>query len=1182
MADTITLRAYLHDLNKLVDNESPTEVISHCRYILQHFPQNVATYRLLGKALLQKGHNEGLPEHFVQAADIFQRVLSVVPDDPVAHLALSEIREQDGAVEQAIWHMERAQEKLPGNALIREALRKLYTRRTGLEGGGTDKLQLSQGALARQYASSQLYDEAIMELRQALHAEPERVDLQMLLAKLLWESQHRVEAGEVAVEVLERLPYCLDANILMAQLWLAYGRPSDAQQFLDRVEALDPYAAGAVLQPGQDKPDPNVLPRLDYTARAAANLSAETPEWVHDLDEIDEYGSGFGTPGGGAQSVDRIDTAAVFGDQAADAPPDWAQDFGASGEEAVPDWFAAPAPQQEHVEAEAEPAIPSWLDDEAPEADLPEAAPHDLAGAEPDVEPGEVPDWFQMVTGAQDEAAHDEDAGAALPDWDSGAPADQWTTEAPGDDELLDALAGGEFSAERDDTGAITDEAPATPDWFSDLGNAASVDGPTTEGEAIDPLAWLNEEPEAEAGQPDDSAPDEEAAVDWLPYSAEDDQPRTLEEWQQTIATGDEPGAQEAGGFLSDDDEIEDLDRLFDALNAAEAAGDELEAEAADTFADEFATPTADAAAPTDDWLAMFREEEADVEDVPEAESPAPEAALRQSDAPQWNAPLDAAPAQDEHVEPLVDAPESEAPSMDPSFDETRAAFDEQPSSPEPEQPGMSEMLASDIAEETDIFSPLAGAGAEMDDLLGDAALAADDDLLSALSAASEDDDWLQQLGAEASAPSSPALDSTADDALSEDDIMAIFGEMETAPPEQTPTEPPLTEQAFDLSELLSESADTDWSEAEPADTESARPGAFAATDMADEVDQDDAAPAWAVDESAPAESEVVEPAESEAPEGWVAELSDDEAAAPASEFAAEDDGELADSQLAERPGLFGLARAVEQAQQSEVPDWMTGLEIEDSDAAEADVGEPQDVAYDPFEGGDPANVPTYESAGHTGILQPDEEPDWMLAFSPEPGDADAVVSEEEEALPDFAAADLVDEAPEDAVAAFDAAAQTPDEPPSEPSPERSYDGVEWDMPGDDLILGVEPEPEPRAETEADIPDWLSAITQSASTEVDDLLPDEDDLFAAGDMQAAPDWLREIEEPASDEEWGGVPETPSVDDLAPIADLADTRDALPSEPEDEDEFDGSFSFTDREPTWLRRASQWREDGTERD
>lgn len=207
MADTITLRAYLHDLNKLVDNESPTEVISHCRYILQHFPQNVATYRLLGKALLQKGHNEGLPEHFVQAADIFQRVLSVVPDDPVAHLALSEIREQDGAVEQAIWHMERAQEKLPGNALIREALRKLYTRRTGLEGGGTDKLQLSQGALARQYASSQLYDEAIMELRQALHAEPERVDLQMLLAKLLWESQHRVEAGEVAVEVLERLPY---------------------------------------------------------------------------------------------------------------------------------------------------------------------------------------------------------------------------------------------------------------------------------------------------------------------------------------------------------------------------------------------------------------------------------------------------------------------------------------------------------------------------------------------------------------------------------------------------------------------------------------------------------------------------------------------------------------------------------------------------------------------------------------------------------------------------------------------------------------------------------------------------------------------------------------------------------------------------------------------------------------
>ena len=50
-----TLRAYLDELNLLLEQEALEEVIGHCRHILQHFPKNVETYRLLGRALLEKG-----------------------------------------------------------------------------------------------------------------------------------------------------------------------------------------------------------------------------------------------------------------------------------------------------------------------------------------------------------------------------------------------------------------------------------------------------------------------------------------------------------------------------------------------------------------------------------------------------------------------------------------------------------------------------------------------------------------------------------------------------------------------------------------------------------------------------------------------------------------------------------------------------------------------------------------------------------------------------------------------------------------------------------------------------------------------------------------------------------------------------------------------------------------------
>ena len=123
---TTTLRAYIREIDSLIEQEQLDEAIAHSRYILQTFPKYVECYRLLGKAYLEA-------KRFGDAADIFQRVLSAVPDDFVSHIGMSIVREDEGNLDSAIWHMERAFETNPANPAIQQELKRLIGRRDGFD-----------------------------------------------------------------------------------------------------------------------------------------------------------------------------------------------------------------------------------------------------------------------------------------------------------------------------------------------------------------------------------------------------------------------------------------------------------------------------------------------------------------------------------------------------------------------------------------------------------------------------------------------------------------------------------------------------------------------------------------------------------------------------------------------------------------------------------------------------------------------------------------------------------------------------------------------------------------------------------------------------------------------------------------------------------------------------------------
>lgn len=334
----VNLRTYIQEIDSLIEEgQQIDEAIAHCRHILQTYPKHIETYRLLGKAYLES-------KRFGDAADIFQRVLSAIPDDLVSHAGMAIIREDEGNLDASIWHMERASEAKPGNAAIEQELKRLIGRRDGVE---PQRIRPTRGALARMYYNGELYPYAANELRMALEEDGDRPDLQILLAKAFWHTDQRIEAANLCNQILEKLPYCYDANRIAAALLQASGKSDEAVRNLRRLIALDAYRAFI------DSP-------MDDANQVEGNAI-----------QIERYAWSPGRP-----------LPPSEGEQ-----PDWAASLGVDF-------------RGERQASPKEKEVPTWLKySESPEQQEPmETEPvspvHPFAGAKPP--PGvEIPDWMQ-------------------------------------------------------------------------------------------------------------------------------------------------------------------------------------------------------------------------------------------------------------------------------------------------------------------------------------------------------------------------------------------------------------------------------------------------------------------------------------------------------------------------------------------------------------------------------------------------------------------------------------------------------------------------------------------------------------------------------------------------------------------------------------------------------------------
>ncbi len=510
----VTLRAYGREIDQLIEREKLEEAIAHCRHILQTYPKHLETYRLLGKAYLEA-------KRYGDAADIFQRVLSAVPDDFVAHIGMAIVREDEGNLDAAIWHMERAFETNPSNPAIQQEMKRLIGRRDGLE---PHKVRLTRGALARMYAHGELFPQAIAELRSALQEDPERPDLQVLLAEMYWRTEQRDEATSIANQVLTKLPYCMEANRILAANLQARDRVEEAALYHRRLAGLDPYAAfveSAMVDPSTIEETAVSVERSDWQPGGALPESGPVqPGWAATLgmemrqDRERDQGDKPELPQTGPlpswlePGEPPPFEATGVEDEAASESVQEAKELAESAE---PEWLTE---ETESLEETEEP-VPGESEDEFM-SELSEAGDIQPETAEAKGGDGssEIPDWMQ-------EAGWSESTGEAVDAPVSFSDAELRSLEAgqlPADQPSAEADDGELAPAELPDwvrNIAPGDEQPAVgrPDWIPETDDDLESD--EAEGFPIDPptdVPSLEQEAELEP-QEDEPAPSFPSAV---------------------------------------------------------------------------------------------------------------------------------------------------------------------------------------------------------------------------------------------------------------------------------------------------------------------------------------------------------------------------------------------------------------------------------------------------------------------------------------------------------------------------------------------------------------------------------------------------------------------------------------------------------------------------------------------
>ena len=91
------------------------------------------------------------------------------------------------------------------------------------------------------YARGNQYRQAVAEIKSLLVEAPDRIDLEILLARMYYSLNMKSESTDLCGKLLEKFPHCLEANRIMHKILLDSGKKADAKSYKQKIIGLDPY-----------------------------------------------------------------------------------------------------------------------------------------------------------------------------------------------------------------------------------------------------------------------------------------------------------------------------------------------------------------------------------------------------------------------------------------------------------------------------------------------------------------------------------------------------------------------------------------------------------------------------------------------------------------------------------------------------------------------------------------------------------------------------------------------------------------------------------------------------------------------------------------------------------------------------------------------------------------------------
>jgi tetratricopeptide (TPR) repeat protein/uncharacterized protein YjiS (DUF1127 family) len=254
----MSLQAAFDQARQWLESNDLSRAIGLAQYILEHYPENLDAYRILGEAYLANRQLD-------RAQDAFERVLRADPENIPAHVGLGITFERQGRLDRAIPEFEQALEIKPDMPELRSQLLRLYTEAWGSEHA---HLRLSRAGLARLYAKGHMLPQAINEFRQVVADQPDRFDAQVAMAEALWRDGQEDAAIDLCRSILAKRPESLKANLILGYLEMAGGQP-EGERAWESARKMDPYQVVARAVFDTLPPESNDEPMIDEWDEAA-------------------------------------------------------------------------------------------------------------------------------------------------------------------------------------------------------------------------------------------------------------------------------------------------------------------------------------------------------------------------------------------------------------------------------------------------------------------------------------------------------------------------------------------------------------------------------------------------------------------------------------------------------------------------------------------------------------------------------------------------------------------------------------------------------------------------------------------------------------------------------------------------------------------------------------------------